>query len=220
MAAAKPPMKSTTSAIVMKPSGSLPWYLKPGRRLCELGVSSRSESQRSRRQEFATSPRSSTTCSIERSVSMRLTARPVCPAPMTTTVTRSIGNESPPRWLSALLPNLDRDVRRVRDDVVDGRSLLRLCDERLDVFLRRVGVDVERHLDVVVAVAHIAVDAEDALDVHRAFELRFHGAQLNAAVLRDRCDTCGEAARETREHELDRCRAAILGREDLGMIRF
>src|SRR5262245_50518936 len=150
---------------------------------------------------------------------MRLTARPVCPAPMTTTVRRSIGKEGPPRRRSALLANLDRDVRRVRDDIVDGGSLLRLRDERLDVFLRRVGVDVERHLDVVVAVAHIAVDAEDALDVHRALELRLHRAQLNAAVLRDGRDTGGEAARETREHELDGSRTAILGREDLGMIR-
>ena len=33
----------------------------PGRRLCQLGVRIRSESQRSRRQEFATSPRSNTT---------------------------------------------------------------------------------------------------------------------------------------------------------------
>ena len=77
----------------------------------------------------------------------------------------------------------------------------------------------EHDLDVVVAVAHVAVDAEDALDVHRAFELGLHRAQLNAAVLRDGRDASGEAARKTREHELDGRRAAILGREDLGMIR-
>ena len=35
-------------------------YRRPGRRLCQLGVRRRSESQRSRRHEFATSPRSST----------------------------------------------------------------------------------------------------------------------------------------------------------------
>src|SRR5688572_2694667 len=127
--------------------------------------------------------------------------------------------ENLPRRRSALLANLDRNVRRVRDDVVHGRSLLRLRDERFDVLLRGVGVYVERHLDVVVAVAHVAVDTEDALDVHRAFELRFHGTQLNTAVLRDGRDAGGEAARKTREHELDGCRAAILRRKDLGMIR-
>jgi hypothetical protein len=41
-----------------------------------LGVNSRSESQRSRRQEFAISPRSSTTCSIDRSLRMRLIDSP------------------------------------------------------------------------------------------------------------------------------------------------
>jgi hypothetical protein len=55
-----------------------------------LGVSSRSESQRSVRHEFATSPRSSTTWSIDRSPRKRLAARPACPAPMTTVVTRSM----------------------------------------------------------------------------------------------------------------------------------
>ena len=55
-----------------------------------MGVSSRSESQRSRRQEFATSPRSSTTWSIDRSLRKWLAARPACPAPMTTVVMRSM----------------------------------------------------------------------------------------------------------------------------------
>jgi hypothetical protein len=53
-------------------------------------VSSRRESQRSRRQEFATSPRSSTTWSIDRSLRAWLAARPACPAPTTTVVVRSI----------------------------------------------------------------------------------------------------------------------------------
>ena len=103
-------------------------------------------------------------------------------------------------------------------DVVDRRALLRLRDDRLDFLLRRVGVDLERHLDVVVAVAHVAVDAEDAADVHLAFELRLDRAQLDAAILRDGGDAGGEAAREADEHVLDRRDALVLGREDLGMV--
>ena len=97
----------------------------------------------------------------------------------------------------------------------------RFCDcatMRLDVLLGRVGVDVEGDLDVVVAVAHVAVDAEDALDVHRAFELRLDRPQLDAAILRDGGDAGRQAAREADEHVLDRRRAEILGGEDLRMI--
>ena len=54
-------LKPMTSLIVMNPSGTGPRYACPGRRLCQFGVRRRSESQRSRRQELATSPRSSTT---------------------------------------------------------------------------------------------------------------------------------------------------------------
>ena len=49
----------------------------------------------------------------------------------------------------------------------------RFCDwatMRPDLVGRRVGVDVVGHLDAVEAVAHVAVDAEDALDVHPALD--------------------------------------------------
>src|SRR5690606_29178435 len=93
-----------------------------------------------------------------------------------------------PRFLliaptSSDLEGLDGDVRRVRHDVEHRRALLRLRDERLDLLLRRVGVDIERHRDVFVAVAHVGVDAEDAANIHRALELRLDGTQLDAAVL-------------------------------------
>ena len=48
----------------MNPSGSAPCVPRPGSRVIQFGVSRRSESQRSVRQELATSPRSSTTWSI------------------------------------------------------------------------------------------------------------------------------------------------------------
>src|SRR5215469_13407855 len=97
-------------------------------RLCQLGVSNRSESQRSRRQEFATSPRSSTTWSIDRSLRKWLAARPAWPAPMTTVVVRSMAGPS---------GDFDGDVRRVGERVEHGRALLGLSHQRLDLLLRR-----------------------------------------------------------------------------------
>src|SRR5690606_6447959 len=62
--------------------------------------------------------------------------------------------------------------------------------------------------------------AEDAANIHLAFELRLDRAELNAAVLRDRRDAGGETAPKPGENQHDRRRAIVLGREDLRMIRF
>src|SRR6476646_7326124 len=67
----------------MKPLGSGPWYDQPGRRLAQFGVRRWRDSQQLVRQLSARWPRSSTTCSTDRSVRQRLTARPAWPAPMT-----------------------------------------------------------------------------------------------------------------------------------------
>src|SRR3984957_14787758 len=168
--------------------------------LCQLGVSSRSESQRSRRQEFATSPRSSTVWSIECSARTRLTASPPWPAPMTTVVMRSMAR--PAASGRFRLDDLDRDARWIGHDIVHGRSFLRLRDERLDVFLGRIGVDMERDLDAVIAIAHIAVDTEDAVQVHLALKFRLHRAQLDAAVLRHGCHARSQATRKANQYEL------------------
>src|SRR6185436_3571669 len=148
-------MNAMVSGSVRKPSGSSPSYPKPGRRLCQFGVRRVSESQRSVRQVLATSPRSRTTWSIERAASCELMASPAWPAPITTTVVRTAapGGE-------AALRHLDRHVGRVGDDVVDRGALLRLCDDRLDVLGRGVGVDLVGHLDAVEAVAHVLIHAE------------------------------------------------------------
>src|SRR5215467_12364109 len=197
-----------------------------GSRLCQLGVSSRSESQRSRRQEFATSPRSSTTWSIDRSLRKWLAARPECPAPITTVVVLSMALPRYPleraRWISrrGRSGDLDSDVRRVRESVEHRRALLRLGDKRLDLLLRGVGVDGESHLDVVVAVADVAVGTEDPADVVRAFDRRLDGAQLDAAVLRDGRHAGCEATRQADEEVLDRRYAVVLRREDLRVVGF
>src|SRR6185503_606382 len=90
--------------------------------------------------------------------------------------------------------------------------------EGLDVLFRRIRIDLEGDLDVVVAVADIAVDAENPLDVHGPLDLRLDRPQLDAPILSDRGDPGRQAARETDEDVFDRRRAAILGCEDLRMV--
>ena len=112
----------------------------------------------------------------------------------------------------------DVHVRRVGDDVEDGRTLLRLRDQGFDVLLRGIRVDLVVHLDPVEPVAHVAVDAEDAVQVHPALERRRHGPELYLAVLRDGSDAGCQAPGEADEHHLDGCRADVLGGEDRRMI--
>ena len=71
-------------------------------------------------------------------------ARPACPAPMTTVVTLRTGSLLTRCRRGAGSGHLDGDVRRVGDDVIDRRALLRLGDERLDVLALRVGIDLVR----------------------------------------------------------------------------
>src|SRR3954468_15812167 len=201
------PMSSSTA---MKPSGSSTSYARPGSRVSQFGVSSRSESQRSVLQVLATSPRSSTTWSTPRPVRTWLTARPAWPAPMTTTGTCVT--------LCARSVDRDADVRRVRDDVEDRGALLGLRHERLDVLRGGVGVDVEVDADVVEAVAHLGIAAQDAEDVHVALDAGLHRLELDVAVLRDGGHAGGQAGRQPDEDVLDRGRAVVLGGEHLGVI--
>src|SRR4051794_31357002 len=203
-------MNAMSSSTAMKPSRSSPSYARPGRRVSQFGVSSRSESQRSVLQVLATSPRSSTTWSTPRPVRTWLTARPAWPAPMTTTGTCvTLGARSVDR---------DADVRRVRDDVEDRGALLGLRHERLDVLRGGVGVDVEVDADVVEAVAHLGIAAQDAEDVHVALDAGLHRLELDVAVLRDGGHAGGQAGRQPDEDVLDRGRAVVLGGEHLGVI--
>ena len=66
--------------------------------------------------------------------------------------------------------------------------------------------DVEVDADAVEAVAHVVVDAEDALEVHVGLEGGLDRAKLDAAALGDRGDAGREAAREAREDDLHRGR--------------
>src|ERR1044071_2787875 len=151
----------------MKPSGSLPRYANPGRRVSQFGVRRRSESHRSVRHELATSPRSRTTWSIERAVRCRLMASPDWPAPMMIVVVNltTLAPDS-----SAPSVDGDEDVRRVGDDIEHGRPLLRLRNQRLDVVVARFRTNIEMNADRAETVAHVVVHAEDALKVHVGFK--------------------------------------------------
>src|SRR5580658_1724835 len=116
------------------------------------------------------------------------------------------------------LDDLDCHVGRIGHDVVHGRAFLRLRDERLDVLLRGVGIDMEGDLDVVVTVTDVAVDAQDAVQIHLALELGLDRAQLDAAVLRYGRHARRQAARKTHQHQLDGGRAVVLGGENLRVI--
>src|SRR5262245_16407198 len=111
-------------------------------------------------------------------------ARPAWPAPMITVLTVLMGfSLAVAAAVGGFSAYHHRDVGRIGDDVVHRGALLRLRHQSLDVLALGVGVDVVGDLDAAETVAHIAVDAEDALDVHVALDRRRHRAQLDIAML-------------------------------------
>ena len=80
---------------------------------------------------------------LERSDRQRLMAKPACPAPITIVVTVRIGGRSHSSAAMACGVSIhyDRNIRRVRQHVIDCRSLLRLRNESVDVFTFRIGVN-------------------------------------------------------------------------------
>src|SRR5262249_52697301 len=91
-------------------------------------------------------------------------ASPQWPAPTITVVV--LGTAAPPLFTRAGSADLDGDVRRVGDDVVDRGALLRLRDQRPDLLGGGVGVDLVTDVDAAEAVADIRVGAEDPVQVH------------------------------------------------------
>ena len=67
-------------------------------------------------------------------------ASPQWPAPTTTVVVSATAAVLAPAGAGS--GHVDGDVGRVGDDVVDGRALLRLRDQRLDLVGGGVGVDL------------------------------------------------------------------------------
>jgi len=105
----------------------------------------------------------------------------------------------------------DRDIRRVCNDVIDCRSLLRLRDESFDIFAFCIGVNLVGHLDAAEAIAHVIAYAKNTLEVNVPFHGRGDRAQLNVSVLGNRCDTCGQTACQPNQDVLGRRGALVLG---------
>ena len=145
-------------------------------------------------------------------------ARPLWPAPTMTVVTSRDSLMRTSLWRPSLLLDLHRDVRRVRQDVVHGGTLLRLRYECFDVFRRGIRVDIERDANVLEAVADVRVGPEDAENVHLAFELRFDRLELDVPVLGHRGNAGGQAACETNQHVLDRRCAVVFGCEHFRVV--
>src|SRR5205807_510389 len=99
-----------------------------------------------------------------------------------------------PRTLRVGSIHHDGDIRRVGDNIIDRRPLLRLRNQSLNILAFRVGVDLVGYLDATEAIADIAVDAEDALDIHVPFDGRRHGAQLDVSMLGDSGNTSRQTA--------------------------
>ena len=74
------------------------------------------------------------------------------------------------------------------------------------------------HVDAAEAIADIAVDAKDPLDIHVPFNRRDDRTELNAAMLGDGRNPRRKAARQPYQNIFDRRRAFVLGRKHLGVI--
>src|ERR1043166_6457470 len=68
-------------------------------------------------------------------------------------------------------------------------------------------------------VAHVIVDAENALNVHVGLERRLDRMKLDAAPLGDRGNARGQTARQAGQNQFDRRRSMVLGGKNLGMVR-
>src|SRR6516225_7453242 len=100
--------------------------------------------------------------------------------------------------------DLDCDIRRIGERVEHRGALLGLGHQRLDLLPRRIRVDGERHLDVVEAIADVAVGAEDPANVVPALNRGLDRAQLDATVLGDGRYAASQATGQADEEILDR----------------
>src|ERR1700722_10405347 len=128
------------------------------------------------------------------------------------------GEETTPPLEASTLIDYDGDVRWIGHDIIDRRPLLRLRHKSLNVFAFRIGVDLVGYFDAPEAIADIAVDAEDALDVHIPFNGCRDGVQLNVPVLGNRGNACGQTTCQSHQDVLDRRGTFVLGGKDFRVV--
>src|SRR6476646_5673513 len=112
------------------------------------------------------------------------------------------------RWPSAGV-DVDGYGCTVRDDVEHGRSSAGLLDYRAQL-LGVVAAQSKAHPDLLVAVADLVRQPEDAQQVNVALDGRGDLGESDAAGGGDGGDTCGEAGDQGVQQVLGRCRAVVL----------
>src|SRR5690349_17627775 len=135
-------------------------------------------------------------------------ASPQWPAPTITVVV--CGTSVISRSLGTGSGDLDGDAGRVGEDVVDGRALLRLRDQRPDLFGGGVGVDLVADGDAAEAIADSGVGAENPVQVHLGGQGRPHRPELDRPLLGDGGDACGQAAAQGDQDTLHRRGTVVL----------
>jgi hypothetical protein len=105
-----------------------------------------------------------------------------------------LANESNSSKISWRSRHNNTYIRRISDDVINRRSLLRLGHQCLDILSARIRIDLLGDLDSFEAVADLVVDPEDALQIHVALDGRGNRLQLNLPILGDRSYTASQAA--------------------------
>src|SRR5688500_2943668 len=128
-------------------------------------------------------------------------ASPAWPAPMMTTSARGmvLGDG----------PDLDVHRHAAGEDVEDCRTGLRLRHDLVEFARRRIALDLEGDIDLLVAVAHVGGEAEEAGEIDLAFDCRCDLGELYATRGGDIANAGGEAGSECVKQELDRGRGIV-----------
>src|SRR5688572_2622714 len=112
-------------------------------------------------------------------------ASPAWPAPMMTT--------SAPGMILRDRPDLDVHRHAAGEDVKDRRAGLRLRHDLVELACRRIALDLEGDVDLLITVAHVGGEAEQAGEVDLAFDCRCDPGELDATRGGDIADACSEA---------------------------
>ena len=112
--------------------------------------------------------------------------------------------------------DVDRDT--VGDDVEHRRAGPRLFDDLAQLLGRGVALDLEVDADLLVAVADLVRQSEDAPQVDVTLDRRLDGGQLHAAGGGDVGDARRQTGCQTVEQDLDRGRPLVLADEHLGVV--
>src|SRR5688572_28119240 len=115
-------------------------------------------------------------------------ASPAWPAPMMMT--------SAPCMALRGRPDLDVDGNAVGEHVKDRGAGSRLRHDLLELARRRIALDLEGDVDLLVAVAHVGRQAEQAREIDLAFDGRCNAGELHATRSGDIADAGGEARGE------------------------